>query len=70
VDEHLHDVYQDLQDLHARLVECFELVEDLRHVPGMSPELDDALAGLHYSIAKASQDASRLVDDDSLRTAT
>ena len=65
-DSGLVDV-EDLRDLHARLVACYELVEDLRHQPGMSPETSEVLAGLHYSVAKAAQDAGRLLDEMSFR---
>ena len=63
-EEHLV-VFQDLQDLHARLVDCYELVEELRHSTRLSPEINAALAGLHYSVAKASQDAWRLLETPS-----
>ena len=59
-------VLQDLQDVHSRLLECYELVEELRHHNGLSPEINEALAGLHYSVAKATQDAWRLLDNSSL----
>lgn len=58
-------MFQDLQDLHARLVDCYELVEELRHSARLSPEINEALAGLHYAVAKASQDASRLLETPS-----
>ena len=63
MDEQRLALLQDLRDLHARLVECFALAEELRHEPGVSSEIDEALAGLHYSVAKATQDAGRLLED-------
>ena len=63
MEEEPPSVLSDLQDLHARLVECYELVEGLRHGSALSPAIDEALASLHYSVAKASQDARRLLDN-------
>lgn len=61
--EHAPDILGELRDLHARLVECYELVEDLREGPPMSREIDEALAGLHYSVAKAAQEAWRIIEN-------
>ena len=62
MDEHAHDVLGELRELHERLVDCYQLVEELREGPPSGPEVDEALAGLQYSVAKATQDASRIIE--------
>ena len=63
MDERRLALFRDLQDLYVRLLECYDLAEELRHVPRLSVEIDEALAGLHYSVAKATQDAGTLLQD-------
>ena len=66
MDEMRRVVLAELQEIQTRLLQCYELTEELRHEPGLSPAVHDRLAGLHYSVAKASQDAAKLVADSSV----
>ena len=66
MDDDRRTVRQDVNDLHDHLVEAYELVESLIGRPSLSADLNDALAGLQYAVAKAAQDAFRLHEDQSL----
>ena len=66
MDEDRLAVRQELTDLHEYLVECYELADSLVERPGLGSGISKALAGLQYSVAKAAQDAFRLLDDGSL----
>ena len=57
---------QDLNDLHDRLVEDYEVVDSLVGRPGLNPQINQAIAGLQYQIAKAAQTAAALLQDDDL----
>ena len=66
MDQDLLAIREDLEDLHRHLVDSYEQAESLVGRPGVSPEVNQALAGLQYSVAKAAQDAWRMLDNPSL----